>query len=71
MQLVHFLLAVTYGSGTYSSGTYGGAAPLLQIGPLTLPNTGAGWMVLISAAVLAVAAGWAVWLWQRRRSMQN
>lgn len=62
------ILAAAYGAGTFGSGTYGGSAPLLQIGQLTLPNTGAGWMVLVSAALLAIAAGWAVWLWQCRRA---
>ena len=65
---LHLVMASTYGSSTYGSGVYGGSAPLLQVGPLTLPNTGAGWMVLISAVLLAVAAGWAAWLWGRRRA---
>jgi LPXTG-motif cell wall-anchored protein len=61
------LLATTYGSGVYSSGVYGGADTLVRVGPLSLPNTGAGWTVLIGIGAFAVAVGWSVWLWQRRR----
>lgn len=47
------------------------ATPLVDIGPVTLPNTGAGWMVLVGAFILAVAAGWAVWIWRQRRLRQT
>jgi LPXTG-motif cell wall-anchored protein len=66
----HLFLAATYGSGTYGNNAYS-AAPLVQIGRFTLPNTGAGWTVLISSLVLALAAGWAMWLWQRARRRGN
>jgi len=68
-----FLLASTYGSGSYNGSTYngssGGAPTLVAIGPVTLPDTGAGWAVLIGAAALAISGGWFVWLWQRRRHL--
>jgi LPXTG-motif cell wall-anchored protein len=71
------LLGSTYGSGSYNAGPYNASsassspsstpAPLVQIGPLSLPDTGAGWAVIIGAAVVAIAAGWMVWIWQKRR----
>jgi LPXTG-motif cell wall-anchored protein len=71
--LVHILVAQTYGAGTYGSLAYNASSssntpgPLVAIGPLTLPDTGAGWTVLISAAILAIAGGVAMWLWQRAK----
>ena len=71
-----FKLASTYGSGAYGGGVYGEAvavatptpSPIFTAGPVSLPNTGAGWSVLIGAVVLAVAAGWWVWLRQSARA---
>ena len=67
--LAHCIVAQTYGSGAYSSLAFssGTTSPLIRIGPMTLPDTGAGWMVLISSAALAIAGGTTVWLWQRMR----
>ena len=64
---IWLLVASTYGAGAYGNGVYGGTGTLVSVGPLSLPNTGAGWTVLISATVLALSSGWAFWLWQRRR----
>jgi LPXTG-motif cell wall-anchored protein len=64
---IWILVASAYGAAGYGGNVYGGAGTLVQVGPLSLPNTGAGWTVLISAGVLAVSGGWGVWLWQRRR----
>lgn len=64
---VMILLASTYGSASYGSGVYStSSSPLVQIGPLTLPNTGAGWAVLIGATFLAIGGGLVVWLRQNR-----
>jgi hypothetical protein len=60
-----FHLAVTYGSGAFGANLYGSAAGV-TIGPVTLPVTGAGLLVIGSAAAMAVGGGWAVWTWQRR-----
>ena len=63
--------ASTYGSGTYNAGVYNGSSgSLVYLGPVSLPDTGAGWAVLIGAAALAFAGGWTMWLWQRRRWQQ-
>jgi LPXTG-motif cell wall-anchored protein len=66
--MLHLWLASTYGSAGYGGNAYGGAGTLLQVGPLRLPSTGAGWLVLVSALLLAISAGWMTWLWQRRRA---
>jgi hypothetical protein len=67
---LHMLVAQTYSNGTYGSLAYNATtspSPLVSIGPVTLPDTGAGWAVIISALVLAIAGGMAVWAWQRAR----
>jgi hypothetical protein len=64
--LQQFWMATTYGAGTYTSGVYGGNNPLVQVGPLSLPNTGAGWAVLICAALIAAGGGWMVFMMMRR-----
>ncbi len=64
----YLLLASTYGSGTYGTGTYNGAVASnnVIIGPISLPVTGAGLMVIIGALSVAAAVGWFVWLRQNR-----
>jgi hypothetical protein len=66
----HVLVAQSYGNGTYGSLAYNSTtspSPLVTIGPVMLPDTGAGWAVVIGALVLAIAGGIAVWVWQRAR----
>ena len=71
--MLHAILffAQAYGSGAYSSGSYGGSSPLLQIGPLSLPNTGAGWAVIIGAAILGLAGGLAMAIYQHRKTRRR
>ena len=67
---VKLLFASTYGSGAYGSNPYGGvlaSGTNVQVGPITLPVTGAGLMIIVGALALAVAAGWLVWLRQQRK----
>ncbi len=61
-------LASTYGAGAYGAGVYSSS---LQIGPVTLPNTGTTWLALGTAALLAVGGGLLVWRLQRRRQGQT
>lgn len=67
-----WLLATAYGSGTYGSDIYSGAASSssssnVQIGPITLPVTGAGLLAILGIFAIAVGAGLFVWARQRRR----
>jgi LPXTG-motif cell wall-anchored protein len=59
-----FYLASTYGSDAYTTSVYNGAE--MTIGPITLPVTGAA-LALGVIVALAIAAGLAVWLSQRKR----
>lgn len=54
-----------YGQGAYS--TCAMAAPVIQLGPISLPDTGATWLGLIGAACFAIGVGLFVWARQRRR----
>jgi hypothetical protein len=63
-----WLLASTYGSGSYGSSTYNGSASSgTQIGPLSLPVTGATLWVIVGIAAIAVGVGLFVWARQQRR----
>jgi len=66
--LAHFfVLASTYGSGAYNAGSYNGT---VQVGPFTLPVTGAGLSIILGVLAIAVAAGVIVWLRQKRKPTQ-
>jgi hypothetical protein len=58
-----FYLAATYGSGSYGQNVYGSG---IQIGPINLPVTGPV-LAVLGAALVGLAAGLAVWTFQRRR----
>lgn len=60
------LLAQVYGSGAYNTLTYGGGS--IQIGPLTLPDTGATLWGAIFIVMIALGVGLLVWLHQRKKS---
>lgn len=60
------IFASTYGSGAYGKSTYNGTT-LVAIGPLVLPNTGAGWTALIGIVLLAIGSALAMWMWVRRK----
>jgi hypothetical protein len=63
LQLMTFYVATTYGSGTYGTNTFNGT---LQIGPITLPDTGAA-LALAGVIMLAVSGGLVAWVLQQRR----
>ena len=58
-------LAGVYGAGPYGAGKY--SQGFVQIGPITLPATGPQLLAIVSAALIAIAAGWFVRLRQKRR----
>ena len=51
---IKLFLGSTYGSSVFGSSTYNGN---VQIGPITLPVTGAGLSIILGALALALAAG--------------
>lgn len=63
----------SYGQSTDSSGACGAATPTIQLGPLTLPDTGATWVGLAGAVVFAIGVGLLFWLHQRsqKRPVSN
>jgi len=66
---VKLLSASTYGTSTYGSGSFSSvlaSSTNVQIGPITLPVTGSGLLVIMGCLGIAVAAGLVVWLHQRR-----
>jgi hypothetical protein len=54
-------LAQAYGQGAYDTLTYSNG--VFQIGGITLPNTGAFWIGVVSVAVAALVT--AVWVYRR------
>lgn len=60
-----YFLAQVYGSGAYGSLAYGSG--VIQIGPFTLPDTGATWLGLASVIAIALGVGILVWLHGRRK----
>jgi LPXTG-motif cell wall-anchored protein len=63
-ETVFIVLASTYGSGVYGAGPYG----VGWIIPGILPNTGASWLALAGAALVAVGGGLFVWLRRKRHN---
>lgn len=58
----------SYGSCDYSSGTScNGSSPGVQIGPITLPVTGATIWAILGILLIALAVGLFVWGRQRRK----
>jgi len=64
---IRLFLGSTYGSGVFGAGTYNGG---VQIGPITLPVTGAGLSIILGAFALAIAAGMFARLHQKRKQSQ-
>jgi hypothetical protein len=70
-----FVLASTYSSSSYDQSVYGGTAPSappsIQIGPITLSDTGSTCLSLGDAGLFASGTGPFVGLRQRRRQSQQ
>lgn len=70
-----FVLAGTYSSSSYDQSVYGGIATSalysIQLGPITLPDTGSTWLLLGGTGLFASGTGLFVWLRQRRRQSQQ
>jgi hypothetical protein len=64
---IKLALGTTYGSSLFNAGSYNGN---VQIGPITLPVTGAGLSIILGALALAIAGGVFVWLRQNRNQAQ-
>ena len=62
---IAWLLASAYGVSPYSAGSYSQNG--LQIGPVTLPVTGAQGLLVLGVIAIAVGAGLFVWANQKRR----
>lgn len=60
---IKFMFGSTYGTGLFNAGTYNGN---VQIGPVTLPVTGAGLSIILGALAISLAAGIFVWSRQKR-----
>jgi LPXTG-motif cell wall-anchored protein len=67
--IFHFLLGSTYGSASYGAGIYSAAGT--NGAPSLLPNTGAGWAMLLGIAALAIASGVITWLLQNRKRFKG
>jgi hypothetical protein len=64
---INFVLGSTYGSGTFNASSYNGN---VQVGPITLPVTGAGLAIILGVLALSVAAGIFSWLRQNRKQAE-